>query len=161
MGLDVSVKVWGVGVKVFLFQKAALYKCNVVGKPVVVTGGLYLVETISTVGKICAENYLAAPSTTDQSYIVILEHTIAERKLSDHSAYVQDMSTHNFLEVGAVALLVRDMEAKMNGQPWKYFGAADMPYLDQLLQPSPVTKIANSASTHSHLRAITSLKHSK
>ncbi|XP_040932633.1 pyruvate kinase 1, cytosolic isoform X1 [Gossypium hirsutum] len=79
--------------KVFLFQKAALYKCNVAGKPAVVTRvvdsmtdnlrptraeatdvanavldgsdaillgaetlrGLYPVETISTVGKICAE----------------------------------------------------------------------------------------------------------
>ncbi|XP_040934074.1 uncharacterized protein [Gossypium hirsutum] len=80
---------------------------------------------------------------------------------SDHSAYVQDMSAHNFLEVGAAALLVGDMEAKMNGQPWKYFGTADMPYLDQLLQPSPVTTIANSASARSHLRAITALKRSK
>ncbi|GAB4833494.1 hypothetical protein Ancab_031738 [Ancistrocladus abbreviatus] len=79
--------------KVFLFQKAALYKCNMTGKPAVVTRvvdsmtnnlrptraeatdvanavldgsdaillgaetfrGLYPVETISTVGKICAE----------------------------------------------------------------------------------------------------------
>ncbi|ESW15834.1 hypothetical protein PHAVU_007G106100 [Phaseolus vulgaris] len=79
--------------KVFLFQKAAIYKCNMVGKPVVVTRvvdsmtdnlrptraeatdvanavldgsdaillgaetlrGQYPVETISTVGKICAE----------------------------------------------------------------------------------------------------------
>ncbi|KAI9118742.1 hypothetical protein K1719_010187 [Acacia pycnantha] len=79
--------------KVFLFQKAAIYKCNVAGKPAVVTRvvdtmtdnlrptraeatdvanavldgsdaillgaetlrGLYPVETISTVGKICAE----------------------------------------------------------------------------------------------------------
>ncbi|XP_047312091.1 pyruvate kinase 1, cytosolic [Impatiens glandulifera] len=79
--------------KVFLFQKAALYKCNMAGKPAVVTRvvdsmtvnlrptraeatdvanavldgsdaillgaetlrGLYPVETISTVGKICAE----------------------------------------------------------------------------------------------------------
>ncbi|KAA3481795.1 SANT domain-containing protein 2 [Gossypium australe] len=80
---------------------------------------------------------------------------------SDHSAYVQDMSGHNFLEVGAAALLVGDMEAKMNGQPWKYFGTADMPYLDQLLQPSPVATIANSASARSHLRAITALKRSK
>ncbi|TYG90414.1 hypothetical protein ES288_A12G179900v1 [Gossypium darwinii] len=50
---------------------------------------------------------------------------------SNHSAYVQDMSAHNFLEVGAAALL-------------KYFGTADMPYLDQLLQTSLVTTIANS-----------------
>ncbi|TYI07596.1 hypothetical protein ES332_A10G238800v1 [Gossypium tomentosum] len=79
--------------KVFLFQKAALYKCNMMGKPAVVTRvvdsmtdnlrptraeatdvanavldgsdaillgaetlrGLYPVETVSTVGKICAE----------------------------------------------------------------------------------------------------------
>ncbi|KAK5845135.1 hypothetical protein PVK06_001289 [Gossypium arboreum] len=109
--------------KGFQFQ-AALYNCNVAGTPAVVTRGLYPVETISTVGKICAKDYLAAPSTADQSYIVILEHTIAERERSDHSAYVQDMSAHNFLEVGAAALLVGDMEAKMNGQPWKYFGTA-------------------------------------
>ena len=71
------------------------------------------------------------------------------------------MRTHNFLEVGAAALLVGDMEAKMKGQPWKYFGTADMPYLDQLLQPSSVATIANSASASSHLRAITALKRSK
>ncbi|XVE68676.1 hypothetical protein DITRI_Ditri09bG0087700 [Diplodiscus trichospermus] len=79
--------------KVFLFQKAAVYKCNMIGKPAVVTRvvdsmtdnlrptraeatdvanavldgtdaiilgaetlrGLYPVETVSTVGKICAE----------------------------------------------------------------------------------------------------------
>lgn len=71
------------------------------------------------------------------------------------------MRRHNFLEVGAAALLVGDMEAKMKGQPWKYFGTADMPYLDQLLQPSSVTTIAKSASARSHLRAITALKRSK
>ncbi|XP_022765199.1 uncharacterized protein LOC111310226 isoform X7 [Durio zibethinus] len=80
---------------------------------------------------------------------------------SDRSVTVQDMRTRNFLEVGAAALLVGDMEAKMKGQPWKYFGTADMPYLDQLLQPSSVTTIANSASARSHLRAITALKRSK
>ncbi|KAK8502093.1 hypothetical protein V6N13_038604 [Hibiscus sabdariffa] len=80
---------------------------------------------------------------------------------SDQPANVQDMRTHNFLEVGAAALLVGDMEAKMNDQPWKYFGTADMPYLDQLLQPSPVTTIGNSASACSHMRAITALKRSK
>ncbi|KAK8356987.1 hypothetical protein V6Z12_A05G390800 [Gossypium hirsutum] len=80
---------------------------------------------------------------------------------SDRSVNIQDMRTHNFVEVGAAALLVGDMEAKMKGQPWKYFGTADMPYLDQLLQPSSVTTITNSAAAHSHLRAITALKRSK
>ncbi|KAF4363395.1 hypothetical protein F8388_016523 [Cannabis sativa] len=51
-----------------------------------------------------------------------------------------------------------DIDAKMKGQPWKYFGTADMPYLDQLLQPSPVTTITDSASARPHLRAITSSK---
>ncbi|KAE8670729.1 hypothetical protein F3Y22_tig00112114pilonHSYRG00215 [Hibiscus syriacus] len=80
---------------------------------------------------------------------------------SDLPANVLDMRTHNFLEVGAAALLVGDMEAKMNDKPWKHFGTADMPYLDQLLQPSPVTTIGNSSSARSHLRAITALKRSK
>lgn len=71
------------------------------------------------------------------------------------------MSMRNFLELGAAALLVGDMEAKMKGQPWKYFGTADMPYLDQLLQPSSVTTITNSASARLHLRAITASKRSK
>lgn len=80
---------------------------------------------------------------------------------SDRAASLQDMNTHNFLEVGAAALLVGDMEAKMKGQPWKYFGTADMPYLDQLLQPSSVATITNSASARPHLRAITSSKRTK
>ncbi|XP_057979447.1 uncharacterized protein LOC131165551 isoform X2 [Malania oleifera] len=73
----------------------------------------------------------------------------------------QDMSTHNFLEVGAAALLVGDMEAKMKGQPWQHCGSADMPYLDQMLQPSSVTTATNSASARPHLRAITASKRSK
>lgn len=71
------------------------------------------------------------------------------------------MNAHNFLEVGAASLLVGDMESKMKGQAWKYFGSADMPYLDQLLQPSPVTTITSSASARPHLRAITGSKRSK
>lgn len=71
------------------------------------------------------------------------------------------MSSLNFLEVGAAALLVGDMEAKMKGQPWKYFGTNDMPYLDQLLQPSSATTIINSASACSHLRAVTASKRTK
>ncbi|KAJ1400179.1 hypothetical protein SESBI_29739 [Sesbania bispinosa] len=80
---------------------------------------------------------------------------------NDRAVNSQDMTAHNFLEVGAAALLVGDIEAKMKGQPWKYFGTDDMPYLDQLLQSSPVTSITNSASAHSHLRAITASKRTK
>lgn len=71
------------------------------------------------------------------------------------------MSSLNFLEVGAAALLLGDMEAKMKGQPWKYIGTNDMPYLDQLLQPSSATTITNSASARSHLRAVTGSKRAK
>ncbi|KAL6506899.1 hypothetical protein OROHE_022336 [Orobanche hederae] len=71
------------------------------------------------------------------------------------------MHTHNFLEVGAVALLVGDMEAKMKGETWRIFGSAAMPFLDQLLQPSLLTTLTNSNSAFAHLRAITALKHSK
>ncbi|XP_050209025.1 uncharacterized protein LOC126659737 [Mercurialis annua] len=74
---------------------------------------------------------------------------------------LQDVRSHNFLELGAAALLVGDMEAKMKGQPWKYFGTADMPYLDQLLQPSSFTSITNSASSRPHLNAVTASKRSK
>ncbi|KAJ0103087.1 hypothetical protein Patl1_06308 [Pistacia atlantica] len=80
---------------------------------------------------------------------------------SDRAITLQEMSTHTFVEVGAAALLVGDMEAKMKGQPWKYFGTRDMPYLDQLLQPSSVTTVTNSASALSHLRAITASKRTK
>ncbi|XP_041000434.1 uncharacterized protein LOC121246368 [Juglans microcarpa x Juglans regia] len=73
----------------------------------------------------------------------------------------QDMRKRNFLEVGAAGLLVGDMEAKMKGQPWKFFGTADMPYLDQLLQPSPVTTITDSINSRSHLKAITASKRTK
>ncbi|CAK7325649.1 unnamed protein product [Dovyalis caffra] len=80
---------------------------------------------------------------------------------SDRPVDLHDVSICKFLELGAAALLVGDMEAKMKGQPWKYFGTADMPYLDQLLQPSSVTTITNSASARHHLRAITASKRSK
>lgn len=80
---------------------------------------------------------------------------------SDHVLKPQDVSTHNFLEVGAAALLVGDLEAKMKGKPWGTFGTADMPYLDQLLQPSLLTTVTNSAAARAHLKAITALKRSK
>ena len=71
------------------------------------------------------------------------------------------MTAHSFLEIGAAALLVGDIESKMKGQPWKFFGTDDMPYLDQLLQSSPVTPITNSDSARPHLRAITASKRTK
>ncbi|CAI0411348.1 unnamed protein product [Linum tenue] len=80
---------------------------------------------------------------------------------SDRASVLEDMRTHTLLELGAAALLVGDMEAKMKDQPWKYFGTADMPYLDQLLQPSSVSTITISASARSHLRAITASKRCK
>lgn len=80
---------------------------------------------------------------------------------SDQILNLQDLRTHNFLELGAAALLVGDMEAKMKGEAWKIFGSADMPYLDQLLQPSLLTTVTNSTSAFAHLRAITALKRSK
>nr|XP_048326407.1 uncharacterized protein LOC107413517 isoform X4 [Ziziphus jujuba var. spinosa] len=80
---------------------------------------------------------------------------------SDRYMNPQDMRKHNFIEVGAAALLVGDIEAKMNGQLWKYFGTADMPFLDQLLQPSPVTTITDSAFARPHLRAITASKRTR
>lgn len=73
----------------------------------------------------------------------------------------QDMGTHSFLEVGAAAVLVGDMEAKMKGRPWSHFRTAEMPHVDQLLQPSSVTTATNSASARPHLKAITSSKRSR
>ncbi|KAI7751224.1 hypothetical protein M8C21_021293, partial [Ambrosia artemisiifolia] len=80
---------------------------------------------------------------------------------SDRPLTHKDMSKHNFLEVGAAALLLGDMEAKTKGEFWRNFGSIDMPYLDQLLQPSLLTTVTNSASARAHLRAITASKRSK
>ncbi|RAL36992.1 hypothetical protein DM860_003914 [Cuscuta australis] len=80
---------------------------------------------------------------------------------SDQVLNPKDVCAHNFLEVGAAALLVGDMEAKMKGEPWRAFGSNEMPYLDQLLQPSLLPTVTNSASARAHLRAITALKRSK
>ncbi|CAK8574293.1 unnamed protein product [Lathyrus sativus] len=79
----------------------------------------------------------------------------------DNAVSLQDKRSHNFLEVGAAALLVGGIESKMKGQPRKYFGTDDMPYLNQLLQSSPVTSITNSSSARPHLRAIDAYKHIK
>ncbi|KAL6123737.1 hypothetical protein ACLB2K_076255 [Fragaria x ananassa] len=80
---------------------------------------------------------------------------------SDRVANSREMRTYNLLEVGAAALLVGDLKAKMKGQPWKFFGTADMPYLDQLLQPSPVSAITDFSAARAHLRAITACKRTK
>ncbi|KAL0676078.1 hypothetical protein Bca4012_004059 [Brassica carinata] len=80
---------------------------------------------------------------------------------SERPVNLQDMNNCNLLEVGAAGLLVGDMEAKMKGQHWKYFGTTEMPYLEQLLQPASVTMITNSVSARSHLRAITATKRTR
>lgn len=66
----------------------------------------------------------------------------------------------DFLEVGAAALLVDDMES-MKGELWRNSGPVELSYLDQLLQPSLLTTVTNSASARAHLKAITALKRSK
>ena len=81
--------------------------------------------------------------------------------VSERPMNLQDMNNCNILEVGAAGLLVGDMEAKMKGQHWKYFGTTEMPYLEQLLQPASVTMITNSVSARSHLRAITATKRAR
>lgn len=80
---------------------------------------------------------------------------------SDHVMNSQDVSKHSFLEIGAAALLVGDVEAKMKGELWRSFGAVDMPFFDKLLQTSLLTTVTNSASARSHMRAITASKRSK
>ncbi|XP_068634914.1 uncharacterized protein [Aristolochia californica] len=80
---------------------------------------------------------------------------------SDGVSQAQDVRPHNFLEVGAAALLVGDMEAKMKGQPLKLPNTRDASDFDQLLQPSAVTTATNFALAPSHLRAITSSKRMK
>lgn len=80
---------------------------------------------------------------------------------SDRVVNQQVASTHSFLEVGAAALLVGDMEAKMKGQPWRHLGTADVHCRDQLLQSSSVTTATNSSSARPHLRAITASKRTK
>jgi hypothetical protein len=72
---------------------------------------------------------------------------------------LQDFHTHGFLEVGAAALLVGDMEAKNNDQQWKYSVIQEFPDID-LLQPSTSTP-STFASSQSHLKAITAPKRMK
>jgi hypothetical protein len=72
---------------------------------------------------------------------------------------LQDFHTHGFLEVGAAALLVGDMEAKINDQHWKYSVIKEFPDID-LLQPS-TSALSTFASSQSHLKAITASKRMK
>lgn len=73
----------------------------------------------------------------------------------------QDARSQGFLEAGAAALLVGDMEAKAKEQSWKYTGNQDLPDIDQILQPSADTMASNLASSHSHLKAIAASKRLK
>ncbi|ONK62305.1 uncharacterized protein A4U43_C07F2530 [Asparagus officinalis] len=80
---------------------------------------------------------------------------------SDGIMRPQDVRSHGFLEVGAAALLVGDVEAKAKDQSWKHTGNQDLCDIDQLLQPSMATMASNFASSHSHLKAITASKRLK
>ncbi|KAF2954554.1 hypothetical protein DAI22_01g491700 [Oryza sativa Japonica Group] len=81
------------------------------------------------------------------------------KESSNDFADLQDFHTQGFLEVGAAALLVGDMEAKINDQQWKYSFIQDFPDID-LLQPSTSTA-STFASSQSHLKAITASKRMK
>ncbi|XP_062232552.1 uncharacterized protein LOC133929781 isoform X2 [Phragmites australis] len=80
-------------------------------------------------------------------------------KESNDFVGLQDFHTHGFLEVGAAALLLGDMEAKINDQQWKYSVIQEFPDID-LLQPSTSTP-STFASSQSHLKAITASKRMK
>ncbi|XP_058109747.1 uncharacterized protein LOC131252965 isoform X2 [Magnolia sinica] len=80
---------------------------------------------------------------------------------SDGVRSAQELHIHSFLEVGAAALLVGDMEPKMKGKPQKYPYTRDISDLDPLLQPSTIVTATNFASAPSHLRAITASKRMK
>ncbi|CAO2172908.1 unnamed protein product [Urochloa humidicola] len=91
-------------------------------------------------------------------------HVYGERQAStsaNESDFVglQDFHAHGFLEVGAAALLVGDMEAKINDQQWKYSVIQEFPDID-LLQPS-TSAPSSFASSQSHLKAITASKRMK
>lgn len=88
-------------------------------------------------------------------------HVYGERQSSlsaKESDFVglQDFHIHGFLEVGAAALLVGDMDAKINDQQWKYSVIQEFPDID-LLQPSS-SAASTFASSQSHLKAITASK---
>ncbi|KAK9154262.1 hypothetical protein Sjap_001742 [Stephania japonica] len=68
---------------------------------------------------------------------------------------------HSFFEVGAAALLVGDLEAKVKGQPREHPSKQDAPDLDRLMRPSTLTTATDFASAQSHLRVITASKRAK
>lgn len=91
-------------------------------------------------------------------------HVYGERQASTsakESDFVglQDFHSHGFLEVGAAALLVGDMDVKINDQQWKYSVIQEFPDID-LLQPSP-SEPNTFVSSQSHLKAITASKRMK
>ncbi|XP_021771172.1 uncharacterized protein LOC110735298 isoform X1 [Chenopodium quinoa] len=88
------------------------------------------------------------------------QDSAAKLIVGDKYFNAQDLTRPNLLDVGAAALLVSDLDTK-KGQLWRHFGTADMPYLDQLLQPSSMSSVTNSASARHHLRIITASKRTK
>lgn len=80
----------------------------------------------------------------------------SEGMQQEHTSFI-----HKFVDVGAAALLVGDMEAKVKGHSLKYPSVKDISGLHKLLQPAAVTAVANLASAPSHLKAITFVKRVK
>ncbi|ONM34172.1 hypothetical protein ZEAMMB73_Zm00001d041953 [Zea mays] len=84
------------------------------------------------------------------------QSSLSAKERSSDFVGLQDFHIHGFLEVGAAALLVGDMDAKINDQQWKYSVIQEFPDID-LLQPSS-SAASTFASSQSHLKAITASK---
>ncbi|XP_021312036.1 uncharacterized protein LOC110433786 [Sorghum bicolor] len=84
------------------------------------------------------------------------QSSLSAKESSSDFVGLQDFHIHGFLEVGAAALLVGDMDAKINDQQWKYSVTQEFPDID-LLQPSSSAP-STFASSQSHLKAITASK---
>ncbi|KAK8713638.1 hypothetical protein V6N13_148849 [Hibiscus sabdariffa] len=148
--------------KVFLFQKAALYKCNMVGKPAVVTRvvdsmtnnlrptraeatdvanavldgsdaillgaetwrGLYPVESISTVGRICAE----AEKVFHQDmyfkktvkHVVLLTTLVISKSVSDRARFLALIAKYRPTMPVLSVVIPR---LKTNQLKWSFSGA--------------------------------------
>ena len=115
---------------------------------------------------LCIVAYLLCPDVELLLRLAFLCHGQSEDLIffvschSDYNLNAQGLGRPSLLEVGAASLLVADTNSR-KGLPWKHFGTADMPYLDQLLQPTSMSSGNNCASARHHLRIITASKRTK